>query len=151
MHQVFRFIGYRARVTAVSIHDPQVVAAVPIAHERDPLAIRTVAGLIIPFDAIGQRPGFTALDRDGIDVAQHVENQCFAVRADGHIRPGRLAGVDAGLAVISRCVSNHPLIIRVGVLAECFSARGERDEQQKGDDQQTVGHDTVQSIQGPPS
>jgi len=87
-------IGHLSGVRTVAIHDPQVVAAAPIRGEGDGAAVRRIFGLHVPGDARGDGAGLAAGDRHDIDVAQKVEDDLAAVRADVQRHPGALGDVD---------------------------------------------------------
>uniref|UniRef100_A0A0N4Z8I7 LigA n=1 Tax=Parastrongyloides trichosuri TaxID=131310 RepID=A0A0N4Z8I7_PARTI len=102
-------------VGAVAIHDPQVVAAAPVRGEGDGAAVRRIFGLHVPGHARGDGAGLAAADGHDIDVAQQVENDLAAVRADVQRHPGALGDVDGGVVRRARRVLDVPLrLVRRG-------------------------------------
>ena len=61
---------------------PEIVGAVPIADKSDSVAIRTEAGLHVPGQTFGQRPGFAAFDGQQEQVPEEIKHQLRAVRTD---------------------------------------------------------------------
>ncbi len=64
------FVRHRFGVAAVTIHDPDVVAATAVAGERDRLPVGAVTRLHVPGESGGQSRGLAAVDRDRVQVAQ---------------------------------------------------------------------------------
>ena len=90
------FLGDGMRVAAVHVHDPDVVAAAGVGQERDLLAVRREAGLLLPGDGVRQRLGLAAADGQRVEVAQQVEHDRLAVGAHVHAHPGAGLHVDVG-------------------------------------------------------
>jgi hypothetical protein len=98
-------------IRTVPFHNPDVVAATPVAREGDPLAVRAEARLHVPRETVGQRARRAALDRHDEDVSQQVEDDLLAVGADVQVHPGAFGGVDLHLVGITRRVLDLPLLL----------------------------------------
>ncbi len=114
VEQAERLLGDRARVRAVAVDEPDVVAAPLVAGEGDRLAVRAVAGLHLPGDVMGERPRLAAGDRDRVEIAQQVEGDLLAVRADVEVQPGPLGDVDRHLGRRSGRLVDVPLLLFLG-------------------------------------
>ncbi len=95
-------------VRAVAVHHPDVVAAAPVGGEGDAAAVGRIARLHVPGDAAGDGARLAAADRHDIDVAQQVEDDLLAVRADVDRHPGALGDVQAGVMVRAGRVLDIP-------------------------------------------
>ncbi|MNQ54653.1 hypothetical protein D3C85_687240 [compost metagenome] len=102
-------VRHLSGVRPVAIHDPQVVAAAPVRGEGDGAAVRRELGLHVPGHARGDGAGLAAADRHHIDVAQQVEDDFAAVRADVQRHPGALGDVDGRVMRRARRILNVPL------------------------------------------
>jgi len=120
--QAVALLGHGARVRAVAVDQPDVVAAATIGGEGDRLAVGRIARLHVPGDPGGQSRRLAALHRQLVEVAEEVEDDPLAVRRDVEGHPGPLLGVDRGVgpAPVSRRVVDRPLrlLLRRG-LALC--------------------------------
>ncbi len=87
-------LGQLPTIRAVAIHQPDVVDAAAIADESDRPAVGAVARLVLVRDAAGEQLGVTALDRDAVDVAQHIKNDPAAVRAHVQAHPSPLVRLE---------------------------------------------------------
>ena len=117
VQQAEGFLGDLPRAAAARIHDPQVVAAGAIRRERDPLAVGRVARLHVPRQARRERACFAALDRQLVDVAQHIERDALAIRADVDAHPRTGARVDRNIAALAGWRGDVPrvLLLLVGL------------------------------------
>uniref|UniRef100_A0A0N4Z2Z0 BON domain-containing protein n=1 Tax=Parastrongyloides trichosuri TaxID=131310 RepID=A0A0N4Z2Z0_PARTI len=128
--------GHLARVGAVAVHDPQVVAARAVRGEGDETAVRRIARLHVPGDARGDGAGFAAADRHHIDVAQQVEDDLAPVGADVQRHPGAFVDVDVDVALGADGVLHVPFRRRFGP-----AWRGRLCERRKGHGQRrSRGH-----------
>src|SRR5262245_60232718 len=66
-------------MATVGVDDPDVVAAAAVRGERDALAIGREARLLVPRHTLRDGRGFAARDRQGVEVAEQVEDQGLAV------------------------------------------------------------------------
>src|SRR5690606_24346751 len=71
---------------------PEVLPAAPVGDEDDALAVRTEARLRVERQAARQARGLAARDRQRVEVAQQVEDDRLAVRADVEAHPRAAAG-----------------------------------------------------------
>src|SRR5690606_29779798 len=76
-----------------------VFAAATVRGEGDEPAVRRIARLHVPGDARSDGAGFAAADGHHIDVAQQVEDDLAAVRADVDSHPGAFIDVDVDVAL----------------------------------------------------
>ena len=109
MHQVLSLISNSVGITAIGVHDPQVVAACTITDEGDFAAIRAETRLVVPFDTAGQCGGFAATDRYRVDITEHIEHQGVSILANGYIRPGRSGGINADFLCVVLVRTDIPL------------------------------------------
>ncbi len=111
VEQPERLLGDGVDVGAVVVHHPDVVAAPLVAGEGDRLAVRAVARLHLPGDVMGERLGLAAGDRHGVEIAQQIEGDLPAVRADVEAQPGPLGDVDRHLGRGSGGLVDVPLLL----------------------------------------
>jgi len=111
VQQLVGFVADLLEVLAVDAHGPDVLGAGTVADERDPVAVRAEARLEIPGDALGQRDRIAAADGQSIQVAEKIEYQEFAVRADVDGRPADLVGVDFDRPPFARGILDRPGIV----------------------------------------
>jgi hypothetical protein len=74
-------------VAAVAVHQPDIVAARAVGHERDPFAVGRKTRLMLISEAFGDPRRGAALDRHRIDVAEQVEGDRPPVGRDIDIHP----------------------------------------------------------------
>ena len=98
VQQAEGLLRHLRRVGAVGVHDPDIVAARPVRGEGDGAPVRRPFRLHVPGHARGDGAGLAAADRHDIDVAQHVEDDGLAVRADVERHPGAAGDVDRDVA-----------------------------------------------------
>ena len=85
-------------VGAVGAQDPQVLAAAPVRDEDDLASVGAEARLAFEGGAGQERGRGAAFHGEGVEVAEEVEDEGRAVRADVDRDPGALAGGEADLA-----------------------------------------------------
>ena len=91
---VDRRVGHLPRGFRLDIDPPEVLGAVPVRHEDHLRAVRAVARLGVVGHPLGKRRCVAARERDRVEVAQQVEDDGPAARADVDRDPGPLVGVE---------------------------------------------------------
>ncbi|EAU61692.1 hypothetical protein STIAU_2889, partial [Stigmatella aurantiaca DW4/3-1] len=97
VEQAEGLLRHGARVRAIPLHDPQVVAATPVAREGDGGAIRAVAGLHVPGGPRGEGLRLAAGDGQRVEVPQQVEDELVPLGAHVHAHPGALGDIEGHL------------------------------------------------------
>ena len=82
----------RARIRAVGVGDPEVLDAGAIAEERDRLAVGRPRRLAFERQPADDARGRAAVDRQRVEIAEHVEDDRPAVGRDVHRRPRHFVG-----------------------------------------------------------
>ena len=90
---VDRGVGHLPRRLRLDVDPPDVLGAVPVRHEHHLRAVGAVARLRVVGHPLGERGRVAAGERDRVEVAQQVEDDGPAVRADVDGDPGPLVGV----------------------------------------------------------
>ena len=75
------------------------------------LAVGRVARLHVPRHAGSERARFAAVDRQLVDVAQQIERDALAVRADVDAHPRAGAHVERNLAALARRRGHVPFVL----------------------------------------
>ena len=81
-------------IGAVGGHDPQVLGAVPVRKEGDAAAVRREGRLAVERHAAGEGLGASALDGDGVEIAQGFEDDRLAVGGDVERHPCHGVGLE---------------------------------------------------------
>jgi hypothetical protein len=89
-HVPLRFLGDLTGVTPVARDGPDVVDAIPVAHERDPGPVRRESRLEIVGSATGDPGRAAPVDGHRVQVAHQVEHDGPSVGAHVEIDPGPL-------------------------------------------------------------
>ena len=88
------FLRQLALVAAVTVHDPDIVAAAAVGDEGDALAIGREARLMLISEPFGDTSGRAARDGHGVDIAEEVEGDRLAVRRDINVHPAAFVDRD---------------------------------------------------------
>jgi hypothetical protein len=75
-------LGDLPRLLRIHVLDPEILSAVAIGGEGDPLPVGREAGLAVECHPSRDRGGGPAGDRNGVKIAEEVEDDCPAVRRD---------------------------------------------------------------------
>ena len=91
--------GHRPRLASVGVRDPQVLDPVAVAQERDLGPVGGENGLALERDVSHDPGGRAPRDRQGVEVAEQLEDDRLSVRRDVEGHPGALGdGEGQGVA-----------------------------------------------------
>ena len=79
-------------IGTVAVHYPYIIAAIFIAGIGYLFTVRTIARLYFPCFSGSQRSRLSALDRNGINIAQQIKDDILAVGTNVQVHPGALVG-----------------------------------------------------------
>ena len=126
-------LGHCPRFAAVGVCDPEVFDSVPVAHERDLAAVGGEDRLALERDA-SHDPGRGApRDRQGVEVAEQLEDDRLPVRRDVEGHPGAFGdGEGQGVAGGQR----QALVLLLGVRIVLHGGAGRRQQKEARKDEQ---------------
>ena len=124
IEQAEGLLGDRARVRAVPVHHPDVVAAAAIGGEGDLTPVGRIAGLHLPRVAGRDGMRLTAADRHHVNVAEHVERDLPAVRRNIEVHPRAFGDVDRDVVAGAVSRADVPLLVFAAAGGRACDARG---------------------------
>ena len=142
VEQAEAFLGQLALVRSVGVHDPDIVPSAAIRGKGDAAAIGREARMLFIGQPLGDPGRRAAADRHGVDVAEQVEDDAAAIRADIQVHPGALVDLDRDGAGVHRRRIDVPGggLVRRSLLRKRRHGDGER---RKSDGKTQCFHDDV--------
>ncbi len=134
-------LGDGARFASVGVRDPEVLDPVPVAHERDLAPVGGEDRLALERD-VSHDPGRgTPRDRQGVEIAEQLEDDRLAVRRDVEGHPGAL-GDGEGQGVAGGQRQTFVLFFGVRIVLQGGAGWGQQKEasQERQHRQQTESH-----------